>query len=204
MALLNAVVVLKHAPSVVWSRMDTSFAPHVCVVMWRIPSTGSLAAMVLLHVWPPQVRKCFSDNDWLKYEQRRAEADVAKANLSGLVYCFHCKHPWEADREMGIFTCFNKSCLKRTCLKCKGADHSPGPCRNSKKITCRCGQQMCYLCRKGIEGYDHFCPEDENEVIKAAKSAALEKLAGHHPDVLKRQIGPSEESGKRLRKRKGN
>ncbi|KAL3681151.1 hypothetical protein R1sor_024107 [Riccia sorocarpa] len=164
-----------------------------------------------------QVSKCFSDNEWLKYEQRRAEDAVAKANLGGVVYCFHCKHPWQVDPEMSIFTCLNESCLKsmtqaviRICTFCSAQLVKNEGCN---KIVCRCGQKMCYVCRKAIEDYSHFCPhirsrqelgkaciectqcclwteDDESKIVEAAKSAALKKLASQHPDFQKRKIGP--------------
>ncbi|KAL2650656.1 hypothetical protein R1flu_018784 [Riccia fluitans] len=152
-----------------------------------------------------QVRKCFSDSAWLTYEQRRAEDAVAKANLGGL------------DEEDCLRTEVEErmtQALIRVCLFCSAELLKNEGCN---KIVCRCGQKMCYICREAIKDYSHFCPhirsrrdlkepckecslcclwtkDDEREVVEAAKSAALEKLASNYPDVMKRKIGPSGQS----------
>ncbi|BFI05344.1 E3 ubiquitin-protein ligase RNF216 [Marchantia polymorpha subsp. ruderalis] len=215
-------------------------------------STLCLAITGCERIYPrSEIRKCFSHDVWLKYERRMAEEAVAKAQLAGLVYCYHCNHPWEVDPGIKILVCINQSCLKETCLECKEPSHLPDPCRSTEKdpedtvrtqveesmtkavirvcsscgaelfklegcnkIMCRCGQQMCYRCRESITDYSHFCPhirapqvapceecsmcclwetEDVNKVVKAAKSAAIEKLAERYPEVVRRQIGPSED-----------
>lgn len=43
--------------------------------------------------------------------------------------------------------------LIRECPKCKNRFFKMDGCN---KMTCRCKQVMCYVCRKAITGYDHF------------------------------------------------
>ena len=47
--------------------------------------------------------------------------------------------------------------IKRTCPRCNISFVKSSGCN---KLTCVCGYQMCYVCRKDIgngEGYRHFC-----------------------------------------------
>jgi hypothetical protein len=83
--------------------------------------------------------------------------------------------------------------IKRTCPRCNTSFVKSSGCN---KLTCVCGYQMCYVCRKDIgngEGYRHFCEhfrpnggrgctecskcdlyrcEDDEVVVKKAKEDA--------------------------------
>ncbi|PBP19638.1 RING finger protein (Zin) [Diplocarpon rosae] len=85
------------------------------------------------------------------------------------------------------------SAIKRTCPRCNTSFVKSSGCN---KLTCVCGYQMCYVCRKDIgngEGYRHFCEhfrpnggkgctecakcdlyrcEDDEVVVKKAKEEA--------------------------------
>ncbi|KAH8592950.1 hypothetical protein B0O99DRAFT_516673 [Bisporella sp. PMI_857] len=86
--------------------------------------------------------------------------------------------------------------IKRTCPRCNTSFVKSSGCN---KLTCVCGYQMCYVCRKDIgngEGYRHFCEhfrpnggrgctecskcdlyrcEDDDVVVKKAKEEAERK-----------------------------
>ncbi|KAH7383702.1 hypothetical protein BKA64DRAFT_629481 [Cadophora sp. MPI-SDFR-AT-0126] len=94
--------------------------------------------------------------------------------------------------------------IKRTCPRCNTSFVKSSGCN---KLTCVCGYQMCYVCRKDIgngEGYRHFCEhfrpnggrgctecskcdlyrcEDDEVVVKKAKEEAerrwMEKEGGN-------------------------
>lgn len=80
--------------------------------------------------------------------------------------CISCQKPW-----IDIHICHESSlvalrtqielamshAIKRTCPRCNTSFVKSSGCN---KLTCVCGYQMCYVCRKDIgsgEGYRHFC-----------------------------------------------
>lgn len=89
--------------------------------------------------------------------------------------------------------------IKRTCPKCNTSFVKSSGCN---KLTCVCGYQMCYVCRKDIgtgEGYRHFCEhfrpngagdctecskcdlyrcEDDEAVVRKAKEEAERQWMG--------------------------
>lgn len=98
--------------------------------------------------------------------------------------------------------------LIRVCSACKIELVKAEGCN---KIACRCGQIMCYVCRKPIgNNYQHFCQhprepgkacttcnkcnlweqEIEDDIVKAAKEAAMREIEQIKPDMSKRSIGP--------------
>uniref|UniRef100_T1J9J9 RING-type domain-containing protein n=1 Tax=Strigamia maritima TaxID=126957 RepID=T1J9J9_STRMM len=90
--------------------------------------------------------------------------------------------------------------LMRTCPKCK--------CRLIKyegcnRMTCTCGQMMCYLCRQPIDGYSHFesfgnsnskCPITSNvfdlhqKELKSSAEAARREYIRLHPEVASMEL----------------
>eukprot|EP00249_Psilotum_nudum_P022958 c28702_g1_i7 orf=3-386(+) len=79
--------------------------------------------------------------------------------------------------------------LIRECSACKAELVKNEGCN---KVTCRCRQTMCYVCRKPIEAnYNHFCQEVEDDVIQAAREAALNEIEAKEPNFVKSSIGPS-------------
>lgn len=100
--------------------------------------------------------------------------------------------------------------IKRTCPRCNTSFVKSSGCN---KLTCVCGYQMCYVCRKDIgngEGYRHFCEhfrpnggrrctecekcdlyrcEDDDVVVRKAKEEAervwLEKEGSANEDLKK-------------------
>jgi len=120
----------------------------------------------------------------------------------GRVSCISCSKAWS-----DIHICHESSlqalrtqvelamslAIKRTCPRCNTSFVKSSGCN---KLTCVCGYQMCYVCRKDIgngEGYRHFCEhfrpnggrgctecskcdlyrcEDDEVVVKKAKEEA--------------------------------
>ncbi|XP_069501658.1 E3 ubiquitin-protein ligase RNF216-like isoform X2 [Ambystoma mexicanum] len=82
--------------------------------------------------------------------------------------CRKCQWPWKEHEDFTCEQLAEKDDIKyrvtieekmtaariRKCHKCgTGLIKSEG----CNRMSCRCGAQMCYLCRVPINGYDHFC-----------------------------------------------
>ncbi|TAQ84398.1 hypothetical protein B7494_g7268 [Chlorociboria aeruginascens] len=127
---------------------------------------------------------------------------VCQSQYCGRSSCISCSKAWT-----DIHICHESSLLalrtqvelamslaiKRTCPRCNTSFVKSSGCN---KLTCVCGYQMCYVCRKDIgngEGYRHFCEhfrpnggrgctdcakcdlyrcEDDEVVVKKAKEEA--------------------------------
>ncbi|KAH8804889.1 RING finger protein-like protein [Xylogone sp. PMI_703] len=136
--------------------------------------------------------------------RRKAQGQkfVCKSPTCGRSSCMSCSKAWT-----DIHICHESSLLalrtqvelamslaiKRTCPRCNTSFVKSTGCN---KLTCVCGYQMCYICRKDIgngEGYRHFCEhfrpggarnctdctkcdlykcEDDEVVLKKAREAA--------------------------------
>lgn len=136
--------------------------------------------------------------------RRKAQGQkfLCKNPACGRSSCMSCSKAW-----VDIHICHESSLLalrtqvelamslaiKRTCPRCNTSFVKSSGCN---KLTCVCGYQMCYVCRKDIgngEGYKHFCEhfrptgtgscsecmkcdlyrcEDDEVVLKRAKEIA--------------------------------
>ncbi|PSS25609.1 hypothetical protein M430DRAFT_95869 [Amorphotheca resinae ATCC 22711] len=155
--------------------------------------------------------------------KRRGLKFVCQNKACGRPSCISCSKAWT-----DIHICHESSLLalrtqvelamslaiKRTCPRCNTSFVKSSGCN---KLTCVCGYQMCYVCRKDIgdgEGYRHFCEhfrpnggrgctectkcdlyrcEDDEVVIKKAKEEAerqwMEKEgAGLHDEKIKKAL----------------
>ena len=134
--------------------------------------------------------------------KRRGLKFTCQSKECGRASCISCSKTWS-----DIHICHESSlmalrtqvelamslAIKRTCPRCNTSFVKSSGCN---KLTCVCGYQMCYVCRKDIgngEGYRHFCEhfrpnggrgctecskcdlyrcEDDEVVVKKAKEEA--------------------------------
>ena len=139
---------------------------------------------------------------------------VCQSEHCGRSSCISCSKAWK-----DIHICHESSLLalrtqvelamslaiKRTCPRCNTSFVKSSGCN---KLTCVCGYQMCYVCRKDIgngEGYRHFCEhfrpnggrgctecskcdlyrcEDDEVVVKKAKEEAERQWMEKEGNVL--------------------
>lgn len=139
---------------------------------------------------------------------------VCQSETCGRSSCISCSKAWN-----DIHICHESSLLalrtqvelamslaiKRTCPRCNTSFVKSSGCN---KLTCVCGYQMCYVCRKDIgngEGYRHFCEhfrpnggrgctecskcdlyrcEDDEVVVKKAKEEAERQWMEKEGNVL--------------------
>ncbi|XP_035694597.1 E3 ubiquitin-protein ligase RNF216-like [Branchiostoma floridae] len=140
--------------------------------------------------------------------------------------CRHCKEDWAEhfgipcqDLEKADDTKFRTSIEEkmteakiRTCHQCKASFTKHDGCN---KMTCRCGAKMCYVCRKPIKDYNHFCrharnpgepctvctacslwtstEEDDERATEEIQKAAREQKKAEGKDRVADKLGPPPE-----------
>lgn len=138
----------------------------------------------------------------------KASCVVCKEPDHSPLGCKEVEKPSDTSSRTKIEEVMSKA-LIRECSRCKAQIVKEDGCN---KVTCRCGQSMCYICRKQVVTYEHFCAhprtgtgcthckkschlhdkEDSKTVVSQAKGVALNALAWKDPGILARQIGPAE------------
>ncbi|GBG65676.1 hypothetical protein CBR_g51976 [Chara braunii] len=140
--------------------------------------------------------------------------------------CRLCKEPdhrplkceqVEKKTEMNLRVKVEEMMTKAVLRTCKSCGIELVKNDGCNKITCRCGQHMCYVCRETIQDYEHFCrhprdpgkkctqckkcslwtQENVEEVVKKAREEALKEAARQDPTIAKRPIAWPEDSNKR-------
>ncbi|CAH1273306.1 RNF216 [Branchiostoma lanceolatum] len=137
--------------------------------------------------------------------------------------CRHCKEDWAGhfgipcqEVEGADDTKFRTSIEEkmteakiRTCHQCKAKFTKHDGCN---KMTCRCGAKMCYVCRKPIKDYNHFCrharnpgepcavctacslwtstEEDDERATEEIQKAAREQKKAEGKDRVADKLGP--------------
>ncbi|KFO84426.1 E3 ubiquitin-protein ligase RNF216, partial [Buceros rhinoceros silvestris] len=188
-----------------------------------------------------ELEKVLPENILCKYYERKAEEEVAAACADELVRCPFCNFPALLDNDETCRKCqglwkehMNLTCEQlaekddikyrtsieekmtaariRKCHKCgTGLIKSEG----CNRMSCRCGAQMCYLCRAAINGYDHFCQhprspgapcqdcakcslwtdptEDDEKIIQEIQKEAEEEQRKKNGENSFKRIGPPAE-----------
>lgn len=112
------------------------------------------------------IRSCFQDSLARTRRRKLGLRFTCQNPACRLSSCISCSKAWS-----DIHICHESSLLalrtqvelamslavKRTCPRCNTSFVKLSGCN---KLTCVCGYQMCYVCRKNIgngEGYRHFC-----------------------------------------------
>ena len=162
-----------------------------------------------------EIRRALPNDVIERYEYRQAQEAIAEAKLEGLVYCPFCSIPYIVDVKcVEILDCPNPKCLKskaviRECNICHAELIKIAGCN---KVRCRCGNEMCYICRQTVSNdYRHFClcynvvqnkckkcnkcssmkTEEEDDEAVAAKVEALKELVDKEPyNFHDLEIGP--------------
>ena len=130
--------------------------------------------------------------------------------------CLLCAKPWldihacaEHPHARSLRTTVEAArtaALKRTCPRCALAFIKASGCN---KLTCLCGYQMCYLCRRGLntkgegegegEGYRHFCDHFRVNGGRCDRCDRCDLYRGEDEDVLVRRAGERAEREWRVR-----
>ncbi|XP_009070621.1 PREDICTED: E3 ubiquitin-protein ligase RNF216, partial [Acanthisitta chloris] len=179
-----------------------------------------------------ELEKVLPETILCKYYERKAEEEVAAACADELVSllqdvnletCRKCQGLWKEHMNLTCEQLAEKDDIKyrtsieekmtaariRKCHKCgTGLIKSEG----CNRMSCRCGAQMCYLCRAAINGYDHFCQhprspgapcqdcakcslwtdptEDDEKIIQEIQKEAEEEQKKKNGENSFKRIGP--------------
>uniref|UniRef100_A0A4W3JGV4 RING-type domain-containing protein n=1 Tax=Callorhinchus milii TaxID=7868 RepID=A0A4W3JGV4_CALMI len=85
-----------------------------------------------------------------------------------------CEQVVEKD-EIKFRTSFEEKMTAAAIRKCHKCATGLIKSEGCNRMSCRCGSQMCYLCRAAINGYDHFCqhPRSPGAPCRLCKNCSL-------------------------------
>lgn len=150
---------------------------------------------------------------------------TCRHHLCGRASCLLCTKPWtdihvcaEPPYALDLRTTVEAArtaALKRTCPRCALAFIKASGCN---KLTCLCGYQMCYVCRRGLngvgragrwgrerdaegegEGYSHFCDHFRVNGGRCDRCDRCDLYKGEDEDVVVRRAGERAEREWRVR-----
>lgn len=185
-----------------------------------------------------QLKKCLSDEEIEKYQERLQEDCLTKVDIPNLVRCPFCEFAAIVPDFDKVFSCLNTKCGKETCKDCgeEWKDHFGLKCNEVEKksetnlrltyeermtmakvrkcpkcscqfmksegcnkMTCRCGQTMCYVCRKSGIDYNHFCrhPRNPGQKCEVCTSCSLWSDPSEDDELAVKQLEMEAQNAKR-------
>ncbi len=199
-----------------WRVRRRNFTPLLLTAILLLTTIPSLLILILLSAPLTLLfRSTLTTSLKTLARTRRTSKFTCFNPLCSRPSCLHCTKPWR-----DIHTCLEPAhatslrttveaartaALKRTCPRCSLSFIKSSGCN---KLTCVCGYQMCYVCRKGLngpggegEGYRHFCEHFRGNGGRCTECEKCDLYKGEDEDGVVRRAG--ERAEREWREREG-
>ncbi|KAI9872566.1 MAG: hypothetical protein M1830_001474 [Pleopsidium flavum] len=217
-----------------WRLRRHNFAPLLLTTIFLLTAIPSLLILILILIllsaaltllFRPTLHKTLSHSLKTLHRTHRTPKFTCLNPLCARASCLHCLKPWhdihtclEPTHATSLRTTIEAArtaALKRTCPRCSLSFIKASGCN---KLTCVCGYQMCYVCRKGLgrdsdrgrarggaegegEGYRHFCEHFRGNGGRCTECEKCDLYKGEDEDGAVRRAG--ERAEREWREREG-